>query len=110
MALKYNALPLSQSAAQPGEGNAPEDLIHMHKYLRRGNKEDKAALLSVVPIPRARAKRHNIHKILLNDQTCFSVQMVKQCNILPREVVVSISGNIQNSRSQALANLLICSY
>lgn len=93
VALKFGALVLSQSTAQPGEQKAWGDLIYVYKNLRWGwGKKDKARDSSVLCTDRARGNEFRNTENSDNDQKkllFFTVQVVKHCKMLPREAVES---------------------
>lgn len=64
-----------------------ETLIHLHKYLKGGDKEDKARLLSVVPSDRTGGHGPRLRRFPLNIRKyVFHGRMTNHWHRLPREV------------------------
>ena len=75
------------------------DLINTYKYLKGRCQEDGTGLFSVVPNDRTRGNGHKLEhrKFQLNmRKNFFPVRVPEQWHTLPREVGVSICGDIQN--------------
>lgn len=102
VALKFGALVLSQSTAQPGEQKAWGDLIYVYKNLRWGwGKKDKARDSSVLCTDRARGNEFRNTENSDNDQKkppffyCAGGQTLQ--NASERGCGVSFNGDIQKS-------------
>ncbi|PKU45726.1 hypothetical protein llap_3960 [Limosa lapponica baueri] len=75
------------------------NLINAYKYLKGGCQEDGASLFSVMPSDRTRGNRHKLQhrKFHLNmRRNFFTLRVTEPWKRLPREVVESVSGDIQN--------------
>lgn len=69
------------------KGRLRWDLIHLHKYLKGGDKEDKARLLSVVPSDRTGGHGPRLRRFPLNIRKyVFHGRMTNHWHRLPREV------------------------
>jgi len=77
------------------------DLINAYKYLKGGCQEDGAKLFSVVPSDRTRGNGHKLkhrkfHVNMGKNFRTLTLRVTEHWSRLPREVVVSLSGDIQD--------------